>query len=153
MRSTRFLVNQGSTLWNRKRPLYQLTHHHCPCFEIWNDIFYSWKLTLLSIFYTFRQYLYEQPWPSAQAEIRRIAAYKTPQDKVACVVRCSQTIMNLLSIASSKSVPAADDFVPVMVFVIIKANPPSLLSTVQVNLTILFMEHNTRNRFGTLLAH
>jgi hypothetical protein len=40
--------------------------------------------------------------------------------------------MNLLSIASTKSVPAADDFVPVMVFVIIKANPPSLLSTVQV---------------------
>ena len=66
-----------------------------------------------------------------QAEIRRLAAYKTPQDKVACVVRCSQTIMNLLSLASSKSVPAADDFVPVMVFVIIMANPPSLLSTVQ----------------------
>jgi hypothetical protein len=61
-----------------------------------------------------------------------LAAYKTPQDKVACVVRCSQTIMNLLSIASTKSVPAADDFVPVMVFVIIKANPPSLLSTIQV---------------------
>lgn len=78
-----------------------------------------------------RQYHYEQPWPSAQAELRRLAAYKTPQDKVCCVVRCSQTIMNLLSIASSKSVPAADDFIPVMVFVIIKANPPSLLSTVQ----------------------
>ena len=84
-----------------------------------------------------RHYHYEHPWPSAQAEIRRLAAYKTPQDKVACVVRCSQTIMNLLSLASSKSVPAADDFVPVMVFVIIKANPPSLLSTVQVGLKLL----------------
>ena len=31
----------------------------------------------------------------------------------------------------SGSVPAADDFVPVMVYVVIKANPPSLLSTVQ----------------------
>ena len=74
---------------------------------------------------------YEQPWPSAQAEIRRLAAYKTPQDKVACVARCSQTIMNLLSLSSKNAVPAADDFVPVMVFVIIKANPPSLLSTIQ----------------------
>ncbi len=78
-----------------------------------------------------RQYHYEAPWPSAQAEIRRLPAYKTARDKVACVMRCSQTIMNLLSLASGKSVPAADDFVPVMVFVLIKANPPGLLSTVQ----------------------
>ena len=82
-----------------------------------------------------RRYHYESPWPSAQAVIRRLAAYKTPADKVACVVSCSQTIMNLLSLASSasgsSSVPAADDFVPVMVFVLIKANPPSLLSTIQ----------------------
>jgi hypothetical protein len=78
-----------------------------------------------------RHYRYEAPWPSAQAEIRRLAAYKTPADKVSCVTRCCQTIMNLLSMASGKGVPAADDFVPVMVFVVIKANPPSLLSTVQ----------------------
>lgn len=43
---------------------------------------------------------------------------------------CS-TIMNLLSLANEDSVPGADDFVPVLVFVLIKANPPCLLSTVQ----------------------
>ncbi len=101
----------------------------------WNNAIWIWHEDIQ--FSYFRQYHYEQPWPSAQAEIRRLAAYKTPQDKVACVVRCSQTIMNLLSLASSKSVPAADDFVPVMVFVIIKANPPSLLSTIQVSLNLL----------------
>ena len=47
-----------------------------------------------------RHYRYEAPWPSAQAEIRRLAAYKTPADKVSCVTRCCQTIMNLLSMAS-----------------------------------------------------
>ena len=78
-----------------------------------------------------RQYHYEAPWPSAQAEIRRLAAYKTASDKVACVVRACQTVMNLLSLAKGNAVPAADDFVPVMVFVLIKANPPNLLSTVQ----------------------
>jgi hypothetical protein len=36
----------------------------------------SRSITLTLIF---RQYHYEQPWPSAQAEIRRLAAYKTPQ--------------------------------------------------------------------------
>lgn len=78
-----------------------------------------------------KQYHYEAPWPSAQAELGQLAAFKTPKDKVACVVRCCQTIMNLLSISAKSNVPAADDFLPVLVFVVVKANPPSLLSTVQ----------------------
>lgn len=40
--------------------------------------------------------------------------------------------MNLLSLANENAAPpGADDFVPVLMFVLIKANPPSLLSTVQ----------------------
>ncbi|XP_055338860.1 GTPase-activating protein and VPS9 domain-containing protein 1-like [Paramacrobiotus metropolitanus] len=73
----------------------------------------------------------ECPWPSAQAEIAEINAYKTPKDKVQCVLRCSTILMNLLSLASDSSVPAADDFMPALVYVLIRANPPSLLSTVQ----------------------
>ncbi|XP_042564246.1 GTPase-activating protein and VPS9 domain-containing protein 1 isoform X3 [Clupea harengus] len=76
-------------------------------------------------------YLREAPWPSAQAEIRTINAYKTPRDKVQCILRMCSTIMNLLSLASDDSVPGADDFVPVLVFVLIRANPPCLLSTIQ----------------------
>uniref|UniRef100_A0A4W3GXI7 GTPase-activating protein and VPS9 domain-containing protein 1 n=1 Tax=Callorhinchus milii TaxID=7868 RepID=A0A4W3GXI7_CALMI len=76
-------------------------------------------------------YLKEAPWPSAQSEIRTINAYKTPRDKVQCILRMCSTIMNLLSLANEDSVPGADDFVPVLVFVLIKANPPCLLSTVQ----------------------
>ncbi|KAI5937938.1 GTPase-activating protein and VPS9 domain-containing protein 1 [Manis javanica] len=76
-------------------------------------------------------YLREAPWPSAQSEIRTISAYKTPRDKVQCILRMCSTIMNLLSLANEDSVPGADDFVPVLVFVLIKANPPCLLSTVQ----------------------
>lgn len=33
--------------------------------------------------------------------------------------------------ANHKSVPAADDFIPVLVYIIIKANPANLLSTIQ----------------------
>ncbi|XP_047655688.1 GTPase-activating protein and VPS9 domain-containing protein 1 isoform X2 [Tachysurus fulvidraco] len=76
-------------------------------------------------------YLKEAPWPSAQAEIRTISAYKTPQDKVQCILRMCSTIMNLLSLANEDAVPGADDFLPVLVFVLIKANPPCLLSTIQ----------------------
>ena len=45
---------------------------------------------------------------------------QTPRDKVACMTRCSTTIMNLLSLAIDKSVPGADDFMPVLIYVIIK---------------------------------
>lgn len=65
-------------------------------------------------------YQREAPWPSAQAEIRTISAYKTPRDKLQCVLRMCSTIMNLLSLANEDSVPGADDFVPVLVFVLIK---------------------------------
>nr|XP_054769969.1 GTPase-activating protein and VPS9 domain-containing protein 1-like [Lytechinus pictus] len=77
------------------------------------------------------KYRRESPWPAAQAEILNINAYKTPKDKVQCVLRCCTIIMNLLSMADGAAPPGADDFVPVLMFVLIKANPPSLLSTIQ----------------------
>jgi hypothetical protein len=63
---------------------------------------------------------YECPWPSAQAEVSAMAAYKTPRDKLHCVFRCATTIMNLLSMAREQGVLAADEFVPVLVYVLIK---------------------------------
>lgn len=57
--------------------------------------------------------------------------FQTPKDKLQCVLRCSSTIMNLLSMASDRSVPAADDFIPVLIFVLIKSSTTQLLSNVQ----------------------
>lgn len=73
----------------------------------------------------------EFPWPSAQAEIDVINSCKAARDKVTCVMKCCKTIMTLLSIADEKRAPSADDLMPVLVFVVIQANPNSLLSTVQ----------------------
>nr|XP_039270572.1 GTPase-activating protein and VPS9 domain-containing protein 1-like isoform X1 [Styela clava] len=78
-----------------------------------------------------KKYLNECPWMSAQAETKSINAYKTPRDKLAAVLRCCNTIMNLLKMADEGTVPGADDFTPVLVYVLIMANPPHLLSTVQ----------------------
>lgn len=78
-----------------------------------------------------KTYRKEAPWESAQKELLKINAYKTPTDKLKCVKRCCATIMNLLCMASETSVPGADEFVPALVYVVIHANPPGLLSTVQ----------------------
>uniref|UniRef100_T1IJR9 Receptor-mediated endocytosis protein 6 homolog n=1 Tax=Strigamia maritima TaxID=126957 RepID=T1IJR9_STRMM len=76
-------------------------------------------------------YHYECPWPAAQAEIITINAFKTPQDKLHCVFRCCTTIINLLRLANENSVPGADDFMPVLVYILVNANPPNLLSSIQ----------------------
>jgi hypothetical protein len=39
--------------------------------------------------------------------------------------------MNLLSMANERSVPAADDFMPVLIYVLIKSGVTQLLSNVQ----------------------
>ncbi|KHJ45323.1 vacuolar sorting protein 9 domain protein [Trichuris suis] len=78
----------------------------------------------------------ESPWPSAQAELAIINVQKagesvlTPREKVNCVRRCCETVLQLLSISGS-NVPSADDIMPVLVFVVIKTNPEALLSTIQ----------------------
>ncbi|KAH7979567.1 hypothetical protein HPB49_009942 [Dermacentor silvarum] len=77
-----------------------------------------------------RAYHAESPWPSAQAQLGALAAHKSPQDKVACVAACCASLASLLS-AAAGAPAAADDLVPVLVFVLIRANPPHLLSTVQ----------------------
>ena len=46
------------------------------------------------------------------------------------IVQCCTSLMDLLQ--SDGSSACADDFFPALVFVILKANPPNLLSTIQV---------------------
>lgn len=73
----------------------------------------------------------ECPWPAAQQQIIILNAYKTPREKVDCVIKCCKIIMSLLKLANEKSIPTADDLIPVLVYILIKANPSSLLSNVQ----------------------
>lgn len=77
------------------------------------------------------EYHVQCPWIAIQKQILTINAYKTPREKVECVLKCCKMIMNSLSLANLKSIPGADNMIPVLVFVLIKANPSWLLSNVQ----------------------
>lgn len=77
-----------------------------------------------------KMYQNECPWLPAQEALQAMAAYRTPREKVVCVSRCASAIMDLLSLAQTVST-TADDLMPVLVYVIIQANPQDLLSTMQ----------------------
>ncbi|CAN6466966.1 unnamed protein product [Victoria cruziana] len=73
----------------------------------------------------------ETSWLLAQKEIQKINMYKAPRDKLVCILNCCKVINNLLlnaALASNEDPPGADEFLPVLIYVTIKANPPQLHS-------------------------
>ena len=70
----------------------------------------------------FQIYQYESPWPSAQAELICLGAYKTPHDKVRCVALTCTTIANILSIGPKMSGKSADDIMPILIYVLIQVS-------------------------------
>lgn len=72
----------------------------------------------------------ETSWLLAQKDIKNINTYKNPRDKIQCILSCSTVILNV-SMAADENPPGADEFLPVLIYVIIKANPPQLYSNIK----------------------
>lgn len=71
----------------------------------------------------------ESSWLLAQKELQKINMYRAPRDKLVCILNCCKVINNLLtSVSANENPPGADDFLPVLIYVTIKANPPQLHS-------------------------
>ncbi|KAI5798781.1 hypothetical protein FPQ18DRAFT_322813 [Pyronema domesticum] len=65
----------------------------------------------------------------AVKEMLKIGTYRAPRDKVICVLNCCKVIFGLLR--HSKSDESADKFVPLLIYVVLRANPEHLVSNVQ----------------------
>ncbi|KAF8538617.1 hypothetical protein BDD12DRAFT_740641 [Trichophaea hybrida] len=65
----------------------------------------------------------------AMKEMLKIGSYRAPRDKVICVLNCCKVIFGLLR--HCKSDESADKFVPLLIFVVLRANPEHLVSNVQ----------------------
>ena len=66
----------------------------------------------------------------AQQELLKIKNYRAPRDKVICVLNACKVIFGFLKNASTSDT-SADAFIPLLIYVILKASPEHLVSNVQ----------------------
>jgi hypothetical protein len=57
-------------------------------------------------------------------------SYRAPRDKVICILNCCKVIFGFLRNAPSSD-QSADSFIPLMIYVVLRANPDHLVSNVQ----------------------
>lgn len=62
----------------------------------------------------------------ASDELLKINHYRAPRDKVICILNCCKVIFGLLRQTNSEE--SADGFLPILIFVVIKAQPKNLIS-------------------------
>lgn len=75
----------------------------------------------------------------AQKELQKINMYKAPRDKLVCILNCCKVINNLLinaSIALKDNPPGADDFLPVLIYVTLKASAVFFCKVYSIKLNI-----------------
>lgn len=64
----------------------------------------------------------------ASDELSKINHYRAPRDKVICILNCCKVIFGLLRQTNSEE--SADGFLPILIYVVIKARPKDLISNV-----------------------
>uniref|UniRef100_H3BEG7 VPS9 domain-containing protein n=1 Tax=Latimeria chalumnae TaxID=7897 RepID=H3BEG7_LATCH len=69
-------------------------------------------------------------WTESQHPIIELDSKRAPQDKLACISKCSKHIFTAIQ-ASAQKPATADDFLSCLIYVVLKANPPRLQSNIQ----------------------
>ncbi|BAS87309.1 Os03g0842700, partial [Oryza sativa Japonica Group] len=61
----------------------------------------------------------------AVKELQKINSFKSPREKLSCIMSCCQVINNLLlnvSMSNDRTLSGADDFLPILIYITIKVS-------------------------------
>ncbi|KAL7422556.1 hypothetical protein Q5752_003204 [Cryptotrichosporon argae] len=67
----------------------------------------------------------------AEQELLKINHYKAPRDKMICILNCCKVIFGLIRHTLGAENTSADAFVPILIFVVLQANPDNMLSNIE----------------------
>eukprot|EP01103_Thecamoeba_quadrilineata_P018576 TRINITY_DN711_c2_g1_i1.p1 TRINITY_DN711_c2_g1~~TRINITY_DN711_c2_g1_i1.p1 ORF type:complete len:578 (-),score=122.39 TRINITY_DN711_c2_g1_i1:88-1821(-) len=67
----------------------------------------------------------------ACVELTKINQYKSPRDKIRCIFKCCKSIYQYINSNNFGNPAGADEFLPVLIIVLLRTNPPHLHSNIQ----------------------
>lgn len=67
----------------------------------------------------------------AEQELLKINHYKAPRDKMICILNCCKVIFGLIRHTAGSNATSADAFVPILIFVVLRAAPENMLSNIE----------------------
>ncbi|CAB1111954.1 unnamed protein product [Ectocarpus sp. CCAP 1310/34] len=72
-------------------------------------------------------------WADAEAQLLKMSRMRCPGDMLRCIVKCTRIVAGLLTgdRAAGGALPGADDFLPALILLVKRANPPGLHSTLE----------------------
>ncbi|RHY30959.1 hypothetical protein DYB32_003888 [Aphanomyces invadans] len=70
-------------------------------------------------------------WTLIQARLMELPRYLSPRRQMACILQVCHDLTHLLKDHLGGKYPGADEFLPALIYTILKANPPHLHSTVE----------------------